>query len=147
MLDRSRESTAFRPILRSFIMAASSPVVVVPVSLFSWSTNVVLGRPLPCCPWLGSQRIRRWAPSSGCRWQCPASRSRLAAILSLSLGSFPYTVKRVSFGRGYFSEFSKTFRKLPPSEIFPKNFQTIGFTEQQPCTRTLSCSDSMTCFR
>ena len=36
--------------------------------------------------------------------------------------------------------------KLPPSEIVPKNLQTIGFTEQQPCTRTLSCSDSMICF-
>ena len=62
---------------------------------------------------------------------------------------FSHTVKWVFFGRGYFSEFSefsKKIRKLPPSEIVPKNFQTIGFTEQQPCTRTLSCSDSMICF-
>ena len=69
-------------------MAARSHVVVVPVSLFSWSTkNVVLG-------WV-PRDIRRWAPSSGCRWQCPASHSLLAAILSLSLGSFPYNVSFV----------------------------------------------------
>ena len=91
LLDRSRESTVFRQILRSCIMAANSPVVVAPVSLFSWSTYVVSGRPLPRCPCVGSQRMRRCAPSSGCRWQCPASRSRLAVILSLSFGSFPYS--------------------------------------------------------
>ena len=71
-LDRSRGSTVFPQVVhqghhrsRPFIMAASSPDVVVPVSLFSWSTSVALGRPLPCCPWVGSHRMRRWAPSSG----------------------------------------------------------------------------------
>ena len=91
-LDRSRESTVFLQVNRSFIMAASSPDVDVPVSLFSWSTYVALGRPLPRWPWVGSHRTRRWAPSSGWRWQCPASRSLLAAILSLSFGRLPYSV-------------------------------------------------------
>ena len=57
LLDRCRESTAFCQILQSFILAASFPVMVVPVSLFCWSTNVVIGHPLPRCPWVGSQRI------------------------------------------------------------------------------------------
>ena len=37
-LDRSRESTVALQTMRSFIIAASSPVLVAPVSLFSWST-------------------------------------------------------------------------------------------------------------
>ena len=94
LLDRSRESTVRLQTVRSFIIAASSPVVVAPVSLLSWSTYVIFGLPLPRCPCVGSHRIRRCAPSSGCLWQCPASRSLLAAILSLSFGSFPY---RISF--------------------------------------------------
>ena len=139
LLDRSRESTAFRQILRSFIMAASSPVVVVPVSLFSWSTNVVLGRPLPRCPWVGSQRIRRWAPSSGCRWQCPASRSLLAAILSLSLGSFPYNV---SFVIRSLQWTLKTFRSIlvyvPSRDV---SIALVSFHASHPYSKMDSTGD------
>ena len=37
-----------------------------------------------------------------------------------------------------FRNFRKKFRKLPPSDFFVKNVQTIGFTEQQ---RTLELND------
>ena len=89
LLDRSREYTVFLQITRLSIMAATSTVVVVPVSLLSWSTFVVLGRPLLSCPCVGSPRIKRWATSSECRWQCPAHRSLMAPILSLSFDSDP----------------------------------------------------------
>ena len=55
--------------------------------------------------------------SSSVNYHRTADSMTYEEYLSLS------TVKRVFFGRGYFSEFSefsKKKRKLPPSEIFPK---------------------------
>ena len=56
---------------------ASSAVLAAPVSLFSVSTNVVVGRPGWREPWDGSQSSRRLVGRSGWRWQCPAMPSRL----------------------------------------------------------------------
>ena len=81
---------------RLFISASSSPEVAAPVSLSSRSTDVIFGRPLPRCPWVGSHSIRQCAPSSGRLRQCPDRWSLLAAILSLSRGSLPYSFSFVT---------------------------------------------------
>ena len=55
------------------------------------------------------------------------------------------TVKRVFFGSGYFSEFSefsKKIRKLPSSEMFPKNFRG---TTADAITKGKSYSNASRC--
>ena len=57
--------------------------------------------------------------------------------------------KTGNFRKGVFFGIFENIPKITHFRNFSENLSNhcIGFTEQQPCTRTMSCSDSMTCFR